>query len=197
MNEIPKHAAARAVRRPPWTPPRLRASAALRKISRVLSVLSASLALGACAAEDAAPEPQPWISPIPFDTAALTISGDSTTRRLLVEVARTEEERAFGLMQRPSLADSSGMVFLYDTPQPGTSGFWMFQTHVPLDIAFFDSAGAIVAVLQMEPCPSPYPDVCRSYAPGVPYVGALEVNRGWFARQGLGVGARVDLSGVR
>jgi hypothetical protein len=161
----------------------------------VLSILSASLTLGACAAEDAAP--QPWVSPIPFDTAALTISSDSSTRRLLVEVARTEEERAFGLMQRPSLPDSSGMVFLYDTPQPDSSGFWMFQTHVPLDIAFFDSAGAIVAVLQMEPCPSPYPDVCRSYAPGVPYIGALEVNRGWFARQGLGVGARVDLSGVR
>ncbi|HSJ12980.1 MAG TPA: DUF192 domain-containing protein [Longimicrobiales bacterium] len=119
------------------------------------------------------------------------------TERLLVEVARTEQQRAFGLMQRPALDDSAGMVFLYDEPQGAGSGFWMFQTHVPLDIAFFDSTGAVLALLQMEPCPSPYPEVCRNYAPGVPYIGALEVNRGWFARKGLGVGAAIDLSPLR
>jgi hypothetical protein len=131
---------------------------------------------------------------VPFDSAFVVVRDSTRAERLLVEVARTEPQRSFGLMQRPTLPDSAGMIFLYDTIQPPTSGFWMFQTNVPLDIAFFDTAGVVLAVLQMDPCPSPYPDVCRSYAPGVPYTGALEVNRGWFERRSLGIGARVELS---
>lgn len=172
-----------------------RASAPLREIILRLSVISASLGATGCA--DAGEKTQAWQSPIAFDTATLTVSSGDVSRRLLVEVARTDQQRSFGLMQRPSLPDTSGMIFLYDTPQPAGSGFWMFQTRVPLDIAFFDSTGTVLAVLQMAPCDSPYPDVCRTYSPGVPYTGALEVNRGWFAANGLGTGARIDLSTVR
>ena len=187
--------------------PRLCASAALRKISRVSPkgrtaspgrssaylLFALCVLLGAC--ERAAP-PEEWTSPIAFDTGFVTVRDSARSARLLVEVARTESQRAFGLMQRPALPDSSGMVFLYEQEQGPDSGFWMFQTRVPLDIAFFDTAGVILKVLPMEPCPSPYPDVCRNYPPGVAYVGALEVNRGWFARHGLGAGARIDLTAL-
>ena len=157
-------------------------------------LLLAALLVSACADENGSAE---WTSPLPFDTVFLTVQDSARSERLLVEVARSEAQRSFGLMQRPSLPDSSGMVFLYDTPQDSLAGFWMFQTYVPLDIAFFDTTGTIVAVLQMQPCPSPNPQACRTYHPGVPYVGALETNQGWFAQRGLGPGARIDLSAIR
>jgi hypothetical protein len=30
----------------------------------------------------------------------------------------------------------AGMLFVYDSTQPGNAGFWMYRTRIPLDIAF-------------------------------------------------------------
>lgn len=135
---------------------------------------------------------------VPFDTATVRIVTGSDTLAVRAEVAEREEQRRHGLMERRQLPDDAGMLFLYDEPQPAGSGFWMFRTRLPLDIAFLDEDGRIVAILEMLPCESPNPDFCRSYSPGLPYAHALEVNRGYFARHGVSVGDRVILpSGVR
>jgi uncharacterized membrane protein (UPF0127 family) len=110
-----------------------------------------------------------------------------------VEVAERDDQRVYGLMERTSLDDDAGMVFLYDDVQGAESGFWMYRTRIALDIAFFDSAGRIVAIRQMEPCASPNPDHCPPYSPGQSYTGALEVNHGWFARHGVTVGDHIVL----
>jgi uncharacterized membrane protein (UPF0127 family) len=85
------------------------------------------------------------------------------------------------------------MLFLYETRQDSSDGFWMFRTLIPLDIAFMDSAGSIVAIRSMEPCTSPNPEWCPEYAPDAAYWSALEVNRGIFARYGITEGHRVQL----
>jgi uncharacterized membrane protein (UPF0127 family) len=87
------------------------------------------------------------------------------------------------------------MLFVYDSVQPGENGFWMFRTLVPIDIAFLDRGNMILTILPMDPCPSPRPEQCPAYPPGVPYWAALEVNRGWFARHGIGVGGTIRLEG--
>jgi uncharacterized membrane protein (UPF0127 family) len=138
----------------------------------------------------------PFVPAVTFDTATAWIrSGDDSTS-LLVEVAKTDAQRSYGLMARPSLDPNSGMVFLYDTVQADTTqGFWMFRTRMPLDIAFTDSAGTIVRILQMEPCLSDLSAAsCPTYAPRVSFRSALEVNRGWFTQHGVGEGSvvRVD-----
>lgn len=132
-----------------------------------------------------------WRSPIEFDTARVSVVGDGDTSRLLVEVARTDEQRGFGLMIRPELDPASGMLFVYDSVQSDSSGFWMWRTRVPLDIAYIDSAGRIVSIRQMAPCESPYARDCPQYGPGAPYQSALEVNQGWFQERGFGAGDRV------
>lgn len=137
-------------------------------------------------------EPEvPWRSPIDFDTARVSVVGDGDTSRLRVEVARTEEQRGFGLMVRPELDTGSGMLFVYDSVQPSDAGFWMWRTRMPLDIAYMDSTGRIVSIRQMAPCESPYAEDCPQYSPGSGYRSALEVNQGWFAEHGFGVGDRV------
>jgi hypothetical protein len=148
------------------------------------------LLTGAC---DRQVEEGPWRSPIPFDTTVAWVHTGSDSTELLLELAESDSQHQFGMMTRPSVDAESGMAFLYDSVQPGENGFWMFRTIVPLDIAFLDSAGVIQAVLSMDPCPSPYPEGCPTYAPGVDYWTAVEVNRGWFARHGVGVGSRIEM----
>jgi uncharacterized membrane protein (UPF0127 family) len=108
-----------------------------------------------------------------------------------VEVADEGFERRVGLMGRTNLPAGAGMAFLFDQPTAGS--FWMKDTLIPLSIAFWNESGAIVAILDMEPCPD---DECPSYDPGVDFVGALEVNQGFFDEHRIDVGDRVRLVGV-
>jgi uncharacterized protein len=103
-----------------------------------------------------------------------------------VEVADSPEEREVGLMDRKSLPADAGMLFVFE--EDTASGFWMKNTLVPLSIAFVDSEGTIVSILDMEPCEA---DPCEIYNPGVVYRSALEVNQGAFDDWGVQVGDRL------
>jgi uncharacterized protein len=135
------------------------------------------------------------IAPVSFDTAQITLRSATHTVQMTVEIAERPDQRAYGLMDRDELAAEAGMIFLYDEPQHRDSGFWMYRTRIPLDIAYFDGAGRIVAIHQMMPCPSLDAARCPGYSAGAAYLGAIEANRGFFARQGIGVGDQVVLPG--
>ena len=161
------------------------------RVRRVATFLAFALFVSGC---DREPEQEgPWTSPIAFDTTVAWVHSGGDSTRLLLELAESESQQRFGMMTRPTLDPESGMAFLYDSIQSGSNGFWMFRTRVPLDIAFLDSAGVVQTILAMEPCQSPYPESCPTYEPGLDYWWAVEVNRGWFDRHGLGVGARVQM----
>ncbi len=123
-----------------------------------------------------------------FEQTTAVVETDEGTVRLDVEVAKTAEQQQFGLMFREALPPESGMVFVYGSDQTG--GFWMKNTLIPLSIAFYDASGRVVRILDMEPCRA---DPCPLYDPGVPYRGALEVNRGAFRRWGVEEGDRIVL----
>jgi len=102
-----------------------------------------------------------------------------------VEVARTDAERARGLMHRRTLGSREGMLFVFDTDQHLT--FWMKDTLVPLSIAFLSSDGRILQIEDMEPLSERPIRSIRSAR----Y--ALELSRGAFAEAGAGVGDAVGL----
>lgn len=133
---------------------------------------------------------------LPFDTARVRIASAADTARLTVQLAASDAQKTLGLMERRHLPDTAGMLFLYAATQPDSSGFWMFRTRLPLDIAFLDSAGVIRAIRRMAPCESSLAQGCPVYTAGVPYRAALEVNAGYFERRGLRVGDRVLLEDV-
>jgi uncharacterized membrane protein (UPF0127 family) len=60
------------------------------------------------------------------------------------EVARTREEHVQGLMNRTSLCDKCGMLFIFDAEKP--QAFWMKDTYLPLDIYFYDARGKVVDI---------------------------------------------------
>ncbi len=131
-----------------------------------------------------------------FDTTSVRIITRTDTIRLDVELAVSGEQKSTGLMERRQLADSAGMLFVYDSLQPPDAGFWMYRTRIPLDIAFIDAAGRIRAIEQMVPCETALPQGCPTYPPGVPYQYALEVNGGFFARRRVAVGDSVAMEDV-
>lgn len=120
-----------------------------------------------------------------FDRAPGRLSGAGTTKDITVLLADDVERRSYGLMFRRKLPAERGMAFIF--PETRSGGFWMKNVHIPLSIAFYDSGGTILRILDMEPCGA---DPCPVYDPGVPYDGALEVNQGAFARWGISEGDR-------
>lgn len=162
-------------------------------MSRLSAAVTMTLILGsaACGPGDAMPPEVSRQSPIvPLDTGTVRIETATDTFHVSVEIAATPDQQRAGLMERSSLPEDEGMLFVYAEPQPATAGFYMFRTRIPLDIAFMDETGRIAAILQMEPCPSRVAAGCDHYEPGVPYSSALEVNLGYFEARGVGVGDR-------
>jgi uncharacterized protein len=125
---------------------------------------------------------------VSFPHASATLVTGKRTVTIRVEVASTDAQRAQGLMNRRRLAPNSGMVFLF--AKPTRTQFWMKDTLIPLSIAFYDGRGRILRILDMAPCRA---DACRAYDAGVVYRGALEVNRGAFARWGVRRGSTIRL----
>lgn len=119
---------------------------------------------------------------IPPRGLAWVIFGSDTVR---AEVARTDQERARGLMERESLAPGNGMLFIF--PDVAPRSFWMQNTYIPLDIAFLDADGTIVDIQSMEPLDETFTESAA------PAMFALEVPQGWFEAQGIGVGDRASL----
>ena len=143
--------------------------------------------MGGCAAEPA-DDAGAYEHVMAFDTARLRFGRLSDTLQLVLELAVSPEQKSMGLMERRLLAPHAGMLFVYDSIQPGDAGFWMYRTRIPLDIAFLDSAGVIRSVRSMTPCPTTIAQGCPTYTPDVPYRFALEMNAGYFARNGINVG---------
>ena len=70
-----------------------------------------------------------------------------TVKRALqfkVEVARTDEEQARGLMFRSSLPNDGGMIFPMAPAREAS--FWMKDTIIPLDMIFIRSDGTIARI---------------------------------------------------
>ena len=92
-------------------------------------------------------------------------------------------------MNVKKMPDQVGMAFLF---HPSTSTpFWMKDTPIPLDIAFWDGRGRVVTSFTMTPCKA---DPCHLYDPGASYVGSVEMNAGLLAAKGIHPGDTVMLT---
>ena len=106
---------------------------------------------------------------------------------LQVEVMVKDEDRAMGLMFRPSLAQDRGMLFLFEEPE--FHGIWMKNCKFPIDILWLDEARTVVHVAESvppckaEPCPVYQPLRRASYV--------VELNAGQARREKAVVGSSV------
>jgi uncharacterized membrane protein (UPF0127 family) len=120
---------------------------------------------------------------------AVDLRGDWGSARFTVEVADDPAERAQGLMNRPSMPRSAGMLFLYDAPQRAT--FWMRNTLIPLDMIFMDPTGTVTRIHENA---VPLDETTIDGGPGVQAV--LEINGGLARAIGIAEGSQLRHPGL-
>lgn len=118
-------------------------------------------------------------------TAQVEIGGE----QISLEVARTREQQAMGLMYRTSLAPNRGMLFAFNPPQP--TNFWMKNTKIPLDMVFLRNGEVKAIAPNVPPCTA---DPCPSYGPGVLIDQVIELPGGRAAELGLKVGDQLNIT---
>ncbi len=129
----------------------------------------------------------------PADTMPKTVAdvfpikvGDKVVR---MQLAVSEPEQERGLMERRDLGADDGMLFVYAKPQQ--MHFWMHDTPTPLDIGFFDANGILVEFYPMQPFDE---TTVSSRSADIKY--PLEMNQGWFSKNAIKPGAKLDLKAV-
>lgn len=99
------------------------------------------------------------------------------------QVARTNAQRQTGLMHRPTMPQTEGMLFVFD--EPATQCFWMKNTLLPLTAAFVADDGRIVNLANMKP------QTTDSHCSTQPVRYVLEMNQGWFDKKGIKAGSKL------
>ncbi|WP_286144269.1 DUF192 domain-containing protein [Bradyrhizobium sp. NFR13] len=133
----------------------------------------AALALGAHQAPASAAEFQP-----------LEIVTKSGVRTFSVEIAKTDEERATGLMYRKELADGRGMLFDFNPEQQ--ISMWMKNTFLSLDMIFISGDGRVLRIAE-----NTEPQSLKIISSGGPARAVLEVVAGTAKKYGIAPGDQV------
>lgn len=118
-------------------------------------------------------------------TRPVVIEGSEGEVRVQAEIAEGTTETSRGLMAREELGENEGMLFVFDSEQQ--LNFIMENTLLPLSIAYIDSEGRIVNILDMEPLSE------STYPSEEPARYALEVNQGFFEENGVEAGDEVNI----
>jgi len=140
------------------------------------------------ACRSAAQADSPTASPQTLSVTEATLAG----HKLSISLARTYEEKARGLMYVESMQDSSGMLFVYETPQ--IMSFWMKNTKIPLDLVFFTENLEINGwIKDMQPGYGLPENSLPRYVSEQPAQYALELNAGSIERLKLKFGERLEI----
>lgn len=129
------------------------------------------------------------VEPVAFPAGTLQIHTDDQVYSLRIEIAETDEQRERGLMYRTHMPEDAGMLFVYPSETQG--GFWMYNTRIPLSLAYLNRDRLIFQILDMQPCESEFATMCPTYPARRQFQYALEVNKGYFESHGIPITARI------
>lgn len=101
-------------------------------------------------------------------------------KHVQLELANTPEKQELGLMNRTSMPENSGMLFVF--PKTHTYCFWMKNTLIPLTIGFLDEQGVLRQTEDMSP------QTLTTHCAKTPVKYAIEMNQGWYASHKVDIG---------
>lgn len=167
-----------------------------------LVVITMTIWLAGCQKQEAAPPPSS--SPVPkTNSAAASIPGWPPTKAqpklptlkifvgpevVTAELALTQVQIGTGMMFRKEMAENDGMLFVFSRPH--RTSFYMRNTTLPLTAAYIDSEGIILELHDLEPLNE---TPVEAGSDNVQFV--LEMNRDWFKRHNVTVGAAITCEG--
>ncbi|HPQ80505.1 MAG TPA: DUF192 domain-containing protein [bacterium] len=109
-----------------------------------------------------------------------------------VQIAKTDEQKAAGLMHHESLGENAGMWFDFSSTGMGVYHFWMKDTLVPLDWIFVDDEMKIVDI-KADNKPNDETMYPPEGAEGPRFQYVLEVKAGTASKNGIKTGDTVQL----
>lgn len=127
---------------------------------------------------------------IPFtEEGSLTFKrADGTeVKTIRIEIADDDSTRARGMMQRTSMPDDAGMLFIF--PDESTRSFWMANTPLSLDMMFVNSDREIIDIAKYTKPVSPENVTSRAPAKYV-----VEVKAGFVDTWGISETDRIEWS---
>lgn len=163
-----------------------------RSLAAFLAAASLALAGALAALAPAAAKPLQLAQAAPAAQTAsaletLSIVSGDKRHAFQVEVMRTGEQRARGLMHRRYLPADRGMLFDFVRVEP--VAMWMENTFIPLDMLFIRADGTIARIAEnTEPLSQ------RTIPSGEPVLSVLEINGGISRTLGIKPGDRVEHS---
>ena len=107
---------------------------------------------------------------------------------IALEVARTPQQQALGLMYRTDLPENRGMLFDFESPR--TAHFWMKNVEIPLDMIFLRDGQIRMIASNVPPCNS---TPCPTYGPEGLVDKVIELPGGRAKELGLETGDRVNI----
>lgn len=153
-------------------------------LARFVATLVLIPALSACAQDQKVPK----VPPRPADTLVMLPDGSTVH----VELAKTDAERDFGLMERTSLPQGRGMLFIHD--QPSQYHYWMYDCKISLDILWMDQAHRIVEMSPNTPPCKGAASTCPNYGGNATSIYVLELPVGSIKAHQLAVGQTVNFN---
>jgi uncharacterized protein len=104
-----------------------------------------------------------------------------------IEIADDEAERMRGLMDRISMPEFAGMLFIFENDEPRS--FWMKNTYISLDIIYINSDKEIVSIQKYT-----QPQTTFSVPSEKPAMYVLEVNAGFADKYGINTGDKIEFT---
>jgi len=117
-------------------------------------------------------------------TAQVEIGGET----IELEVAKTPQQQAIGLMYREAIPPNRGMLFPMNPPR--VPRFWMKNVEVPLDMIFVREGQVAAIAHQVPPCED---DPCTTYSPNVLIDQVIELQGGRAKELGLEIGDSISV----
>jgi uncharacterized protein len=130
----------------------------------------------------------PRVAPRPANTLVMLPDGSTVH----VELAKTDAEREYGLMERTNLPQGRGMLFIHD--RDGQYAYWMYHCKIGLDIVWMDNAHRIVELSPNTPPCLGKSSTCASYGGHATSLYVLELPVGSIKAHGLQVGQTVNFN---
>jgi uncharacterized membrane protein (UPF0127 family) len=131
-------------------------------------------------------------------TTDLVLGGEKFT----LEVARDPAVQYRGLGGRTHIDPHGGMLFVF--PSPRATAFVMRDCPIPIDVAFLDASGRVIALHEMPPEPARRPDETpmayesrlKQFPSGLPAMFAIETAGGRLRELGVKGGDVIEIDAM-
>lgn len=120
---------------------------------------------------------------------AVFVKDNTSLAELELEKAETPEGRRIGLMNRTSLDNGTGMIFIWDSSEERR--FWMKNTYIPLDMIFVTAEKSIRTIKKADPEPNVSEEDLKTYSSKGPVRYVIETNQNFTEKYDISEGDQV------